>query len=240
MYGYYNNSNNNNISSIIKYLVENCYIDTLTMISEYEDVTEVCGDYRPDWFKAYCYFRYNNTNDNGCVSSGSGNQNISSTSHKINRRQITIYTKCLDDYNHKGYERKLQRLQQFADENNACLNNSNARRRVTIGGVIDIKTADSAKDNIMLACSKLLLAVNANNNNEKKKNSIDAAVITSIDSNFESDNNDDGCLFYHAVRMTYDQSEDVRTYFRNNPSKINPNNKSLWPLRYQAYKEYCV
>jgi hypothetical protein len=146
----------------------------------------------------------------------------------------------LDDYNHKGYERKLQRLQQFADENNACLNNSNARRRVTIGGVIDIKTADSAKDNIMLACSKLLLAVNANNNNEKKKNSIDAAVITSIDSNFESDNNDDGCLFYHAVRMTYDQSEDVRTYFRNNPSKINPNNKSLWPLRYQAYKEYCV
>jgi hypothetical protein len=110
--------------------------------------------------------------------------------------------------------------------------------KITIGGVIDIKTADHARDKILLAF-KLLLAMNSNNNNRKKKNIISTAatIATSIDSNFESDNNDDGCLFYHAVRMTYDQSEDVRTYFRNNPSKINPNNKSLWSLRYRAYKE---
>jgi hypothetical protein len=56
---------------------------------------------------------------------------------------------------------------------------------------------------------------------------------------FDSDNNNnDGYLFFHAVRMAYDQSEYVRKYFRNNPSKINPDNKCLWPLRYQAYKEY--
>ena len=66
MYGYYV-SNNNDALSIIDYLVENCYIDSSNMISEYEDITffqycEVCGLYRPDWFKAYCYYRYNNNN----------------------------------------------------------------------------------------------------------------------------------------------------------------------------------
>jgi hypothetical protein len=155
------------------------------------------------------------------------NVSISSTSHKVNRQLITICTKCLDEYNHKGYERKLQQLQQFVTENNACLNNSNGQ-----GGV----TADSTKDNIMLAFK--LLVINSNNNNEKKNTITAITATTSIVSNFDSDNDDGGCLFYHAVRMAYDQSEDVRTYFRNHPSKINPENKSLWPLRYQAYKEY--
>jgi hypothetical protein len=133
----------------------------------------------------------------------------------------------LDEYNHKGFE------------NNACLNNSNGRRKITIGGVIDIKTADSARDKILLAL-KVLLAINSkNNNNGKKKNNMNT-TNTPIASNFAYNNNHDGCLFYHAVRMAYDQSEDVRTYFRNNPSKINSNNKSLWPLCYQAYKEYGV
>jgi hypothetical protein len=49
----------------------------------------------------------------------------------------------LDEYNHKSYERNLQRLQQFADENNACLNNSNGQNKITIEGVIDIKTASN-------------------------------------------------------------------------------------------------
>jgi hypothetical protein len=57
----------------------------------------------------------------------------------------------LDEYNHKARERKLQGLQRFVAENNACLNNSNGQRAITIGGVIDIKTADSAKGNIMFA-----------------------------------------------------------------------------------------
>jgi hypothetical protein len=114
---------------------------------------------------------------------------------------------------HKMLGWKLQRLQRFVAENNACLNNSNGRRRVTIGGVIDIKTANNAKGKIMLACK--LLAINSNNNNEEK-NSIYTTI--SITSNFDSDYNN-GCLFYHAVRMAYDQSKDVRTYFRNNLPK---------------------
>lgn len=173
---------------------------------------DICRLDRADWLKYYCY-----------------------SNKGLNRQLITICMKCLDKYNHKEYERKLQRLERLVTENNACLNNSNGQGTVTIGGVIDIKTAYKAKDKIMLAFK--LLAINSNNNNEKK-NTI-ATTTISIPSNFDSDT-DDGHLFYHAVRMAYDQSEDVRTYFRNNPSKINPNNAALWPLRYQAYKEYGI
>jgi hypothetical protein len=218
-----------------EWLTENCYIDTSSLISEYEDITslhycEVCRHYRPDWFKAYCYYLYNNNNNNNKNDNGGVDSNVSiSGSGKINRRQITICTKCLDKYNHKEYERKLQRLERFVAENNACLNNSNGQRTVTIGGVIDIKTAHNAEDQIMLA---LKLVMNAKNN--KKKNS----VATTPAYNFDSDDGSDDNLFYDAVRMTYDQSEDVRRYFRNNPSRIGPNNAWLWPLRYQAYMQF--
>jgi hypothetical protein len=218
-----------------EWLAKNCYIDSSTLISEYEDITslqycEVCRHYRPDWFKTYCYYRSNNNNidnnnDNGRIISSS-NQSISNTNHKINRRQITICMKCLDEYNHKECEQKVQRLDRFVSNNNACLNNGNGKWEVTIGGVIDIETAGKAKEKIMLA---LKLAIITNNN---KKNS---AAITS-----DVDEVDDEYLFYEAVRMAYDHSEDVRRYFRNNPSKVRPKNAALWPLRYQAYKEYSI
>jgi hypothetical protein len=149
--------------------------------------------------------------------------------------------KCLDEYNHKAYERKLQRLELLVTENNAWLNNNNGQRTVTIGGVIDIKTAYKAEDEIMLAFK---LAINSNNNNEKE-NTIDTDSTTNIASDYDYDdvvnnNNNYDELFYNAVRMAYDQSEDVRKYFNNNPSRISPKNKTLWPLRYQAYKEYGI
>ena len=71
------------------------------------------------------------------------------------------------------------------------------------------------------------LAMNANNNN--KKNS--AAITSDVDDDY---------LFCKAVRMAYDHSEFVHRYFRNNPSRINPQNKGLWPLGYQGYKEHGV
>jgi hypothetical protein len=149
--------------------------------------------------------------------------------------------KCLDKYNHKEYERKLQRRERLVADNNACLNNSNnGQRTVTIGGLIDIKTAYKAKERIMLAFK---LAINSNINNERK-NTIDTDSTTNIASNYDYDddvvtnNNNNDELFYNAVRMAYDQSEDVRRYFRNNASRIRPNNAALWPLHYQAYMQF--
>jgi hypothetical protein len=52
--------------------------------------------------------------------------------------------------------------------------------------------------------------------------------------------NKDGDLFYDAVAMTYDQSPVVREYFHNDRSRTQPSNKGLWPLRYQAFKEYGI
>jgi hypothetical protein len=70
--------------------------------------------------------------------------------------------KCLDKYNHIDHKQRLQRLlkqQQFVAENNnennnAYLNNNYRNRKwkvVTVGGPIDIKTADKARDHIMLS-----------------------------------------------------------------------------------------
>jgi hypothetical protein len=172
-----------------------------------------CGICRLDtanWLKYYCY----------------GNKGL-------NRQLITICMKCMDNYSHKKHEQQLQQVQRFVAENNACLNNRNGKCEVIIGGVIDIETANNAKDKIMLACK--LLAINSKS---KKKNSV---IGTTIASNFDSDEgSDDDCLFYNAVRMAYDQSEDVRRYFRNNPSKISPKNAGLWPLRYQSYKQFGI
>jgi hypothetical protein len=69
-----------------------------------------------------------------------------------------------------------------------------------------------------------------------KKNS----VYTTPAYNFDSDDGSDDNLFYDAVRIAYDQSVDVRTYFRNNPSKINPKSKRLWPLRYHAFNQFGI
>jgi hypothetical protein len=88
---------------------------------------DICMLDRAGWLKYYCY----------------GNKGL-------NRQLITICLKCMDKYNHKKYEQQLQRLERFVAENNACLNDGNGQRAVTIGGVIDIETAHKAKDKIML------------------------------------------------------------------------------------------
>lgn len=56
----------------------------------------------------------------------------------------------------------------------------------------------------------------------------------------DDDNVNGGDLFYDAVALTYDQSPTVREYFHNDRSMTQPSNKRLWPLRYQAYKDYCI
>ena len=46
--------------------------------------------------------------------------------------------------------------------------------------------------------------------------------------------------FYTLTANAFDHSPTVRKYFHDNRSRISPKNKSLWPLRYQAYKEYGI
>jgi hypothetical protein len=65
------------------------------------------------------------------------------------------------------------------------------------------------------------------------------ATADSNDNDGHNDNND-GDLFYDAVALTYDQSPVVREYFHNDRSRTRPDNKHLWPLRYQAFKEYGI
>jgi hypothetical protein len=175
---------------------------------------DICRLDRADWLKYYCY-----------------------SNKGLNRQLITICIKCLDKYNHIDHKQRLQRLleqQRFVAENNACLNNGNRQHTVTIGGVIDIKTADNAKDQIML----LLACILAINSKSRKKISIIATIASNPDS--DDVNDDEDYLFYSAVRMAYDQSEDVRKYFCNNPSRISSKNKGLWPLRYQAYRQFGI
>ena len=47
-------------------------------------------------------------------------------------------------------------------------------------------------------------------------------------------------LFYDVVALTYDISSMVREYFRNDRSRTQPGNKSLWPTRYQAFREFGI
>jgi len=60
--------------------------------------------------------------------------------------------------------------------------------------------------------------------------------------------NKDSDLFYDAVALTYDQSPVVREYLHSDRSRIiicndlakQTNNKHLWSLRHQAFKELGV
>src|SRR5207248_81780 len=58
--------------------------------------------------------------------------------------------------------------------------------------------------------------------------------------NPEYHNDGNNVFFYAVAANAFDHSPTVREYFHNNRSRITPNNKSLWPLRYQAYKEYGI
>lgn len=177
---------------------------------------DICRLDRADWLRYYCY-----------------------SNKGLNRQLITICIKCLDKYNHIDHkERLLQRLQQFIAENN----NSNGQRTVTIGGLIDVKTAHKARSHIMLSLKLISKRLNKNGSRSKSSNSdissrryyyyyaaISAAGIP-----------DDDKLSYDTVMIAYDQSQMVREYFGNDTSSIQPENKKLWPLRYQAYKQFGI
>jgi len=72
-------------------------------------------------------------------------------------------------------------------------------------------------------------------------NSINMPAATATDDDIQLDHgNDNDNIFYTAAANAFDHSPTVREYFHNNRSRTQSDNKSLWPLRYQAYKEYGV
>ena len=87
-------------------------------------------------------------------------------------------------------------------------------------GVIAIGTRGKVEDQIMATLEKM--------------------HATAADANDSDSDNKDGDLFYDAVALTYDQSPAVREYFHNDRSRTRHHNKRLWPLRYQAFKEYRI
>jgi hypothetical protein len=153
----------------------------------------------------------------------------------------------LDKYNHIDHKQRLQRLleqQRFvAENNNASLNgnNRNGKLHVTIGGLIDIKNANKARDHIMLALK--LISKWLNKNGSSKSSDI---IISSSSRCYyyaaisAAGIPDDDKLFYDTVMTVYDQSQMVRDYFGNDASSIRPEDKKLWPLRYQAYMQFGI
>jgi hypothetical protein len=87
-------------------------------------------------------------------------------------------------------------------------------------GVIAIRARSKVEDLIMATLEKM--------------------HATAADANDSDSDNKGGDLFYDAVALTYDQSPAVREYFHNDRSRTRHHNKRLWPLRYQAFKEYRI
>jgi hypothetical protein len=75
-----------------------------------------------------------------------------------------------------------------------------------------------------------------------KGSSMSAAAADDIHINPKDNDNDDNNdnIFYDAAANAFDHSPTVREYFHDNHSRTQSSNKRLWPLRYQAYKEYGI
>jgi hypothetical protein len=114
-----------------------------------------------------------------------------------------------------------------------------------------IAVSDKSKVEGLIICALQLAIANNGKATRNARRSINGGSIVStsttvitnnadIHLNPEYDNDDNNILFCHAAANAFDHSPTVREYFHNNRSRINPDNKSLWPLRYHAYKEYDV
>jgi hypothetical protein len=77
--------------------------------------------------------------------------------------------------------------------------------------------------------------------NEKQTAAIAMVIMHTTDGDVTvntAEDNDN--LFYDAVALTYDRSPMVREYFHNDRSRTQPDNKHLWPIRYEASKEFGI
>ena len=211
-----------------EWLAQNCYVDIYAMVHDYNNyyydnnIIKENGRVREEEYShplKYCevcrhlkldYRKYYCYTDKG-----------------KNRQIITICTECLRRYQQKRYE--------------------------LVGkptGVIAI--SDKSKvEGLIMAALRLAFVNNtrtkrnrrrgSDGNSSNSNSSVSATIVVTdapeiqLDHEYEKDN-----IFYTAAINAFDHSQTVREYFHNNPSRINPKNKSLWPLRYQAYKQFGI
>jgi hypothetical protein len=143
--------------------------------------------------------------------------------HGINRQQITICDECLRRYREKRYE-----LFGFGKPT----------------GVIAVSVKFRVECLIMSALRLALM------NNRKFKGNVRGGSSNGSSISISKSATEDDAdiylspeyynIFYTAIANALDHSPTVREYFHDNRSRIKPDNKSLWPLHYQAYKEYGV
>jgi hypothetical protein len=211
-----------------EWLAQKCYIDTYAQVHDYNNYyynTNISNEEKEREYSApqqYCevcrylkldYRKYYCYTDKG-----------------KNRQIITICTDCFRRYQEKRY-------QLFGKPT----------------GVIAISDKSKVEGLIMAALRLALINNTRTKRNRRRKSgsnsssdSLSMATIESTTDNTdihldqEYDNDIINIFFYNAAANAFDHSQTVREYFDNNRSRIRPSNKSSWPLRYRAYKEYGV
>jgi hypothetical protein len=149
------------------------------------------------------------------------------TDNGKNRQIITICIDCFRRYQEKRYEL-------FGKPT----------------GVIAV--SDKSKVEGLIMCA-LRLALMNNGKATRNARSINGGSSSSVSTsttvvtnnadihlNPEYNDDDDNIFFYTAAANAFDHSPTIREYFHHDRSRINPKNKSLWPLRYRAYKEFGI
>jgi len=142
---------------------------------------------------------------------------------KLNYRKAYCYT-------NKGKDR--QRITICID----CLRKYQEKRYELFGkpsGVVAITTTARVEEMTMTTLRMILMEKKDEKDGDKEKQSAAMEIVHTT-----AEDNDN--VFYDAVALTYDQSPTVREYFHNDRSRTRLDNKSLWPLRYQAFKEYGI
>jgi len=194
-----------------EWLAQNCYIDTSSSAYDFFD-NEFSSENHDDSYQ-YC---------------------------EVCKRSKPNYPK-VHCYTNKGKDR--QRITMCID----CLREYEERRYELFGkptGVVTI-TASARVEEMIMTTLRMILMNKKEKEEDNKKQAAAATPMVIIHTATEGDvtintseENED--LFYDAVALTYDQSAAVREYFHNDRSRTRLDNKRLWPLRYQAYKELSV
>ena len=187
------------------------------------------------WLVQNCYIDTSSSAYNFSENQEDSSQYCEVCKHcKLNYRKVYCYT-------NKGKDR--QRITICID----CLRRYEEKRYRLYGrptGVVAI-TAIARVEEMMMTILRMVMRRKKDEEEEaeeQEKQSAAAMIVLHTANgdatiNTGEDNED---LFYDAVALTYDISPMVREYFHNDRSRTQPDNKQLWPIRYEASKEFGI